>query len=172
MISRITPGDILAVRGTSWLADKIMKVTGGPCSHVGLFLSGGEEPLILEATPKRVVTCLLSDSLLDVKKAWVLHPLNISKDQRLVILRSALVYSGRSYGWWNLLLQYADVACDTNFFSRHFTLSHYPICSAIAAKAYADCGLYFGQRPHCLSPSEIFTYAEKNDDKYKIWEIK
>lgn len=170
MISRITPGDILAVRGTSWLARKILATTGGPCSHVGLFLSAGEEPLIMEAT-HRVITRHLKDSLMDVEKAWVLHPLNINQTERVGIIRRACEFSGRSYGWFNLILQLADITLKTNFFSCHLTSIQYPICSAVVGYAYAGEGLYFGQSPQCLSPAEIFRYAKEQEDKYKVWEI-
>lgn len=170
-IHRITPGDILAVRGTAWMSKKILQATGGPCSHVGLFISAGEEPIIIEALG-RVITRYLRDALYDVEKAWVLHPLNLGQSQRIGIVRNALEFSGRSYGWWNLLPQLADCLLKTNFFSAHFTLSQYPICSAVTGWAYSREGLYFGQAPQCLSPAEIFTYAQDNLDKYKIWEIK
>lgn len=170
MIHRITPGDILAIRGQSWMSRQIIRTTGGPCSHVGLFLSSGTEPLIIEAEG-RVITRCLRDSLFGAKKAWVLHPLNVSQSQRVNIVRNACELSGKRYGWWNLVPQLADVLLKTNFFSTYFTLSQYPICSVVVASAYVREGLYFGQEPECLRPAEIFSYAKLNTEKYKIWEI-
>lgn len=152
------------------MSRQIIRATGGPCSHVGLFLSSGEEPLIIEAEG-RVITRHLRDSLLDVKKAWVLHPLNISQSQRVSIVRYACTLSGKRYGWLNLIPQFADALLRTNFFSTHLTLARYPICSIVVGSAYADEGLYFGQHPQCLSPAKIFQYAKSQIVKYKIWEI-
>lgn len=137
---------------------------------MGLFLSSGAEPLIIEAEG-RVITRCLRDSLLDAKKAWVLHPLNIDEQQRIGIVRRACEFSGKSYGWMNLIPQYVDVLLRTNFFSTHFTMTKYPICSGVVGAAYANEGLYFGQAPQCLSPAEIFKYANGHQDKYKLWEI-
>ena len=170
MIHRITPGDILAVRGQSWMSKKIIQITGGPCSHVGLFLSAGSDPLIME-TKGRLVTLPLDDVLIGAEKAWVLHPLNLTQIGRSHIIRRACDFSGRRYGWLNLIPQCLDIFFNTQFFSHHFTIHKYPICSAVVGWAYAGEDLSFGQPPQCLSPAEIFRYAQANDDKYKIWEI-
>ena len=170
MIERITPGDILAVRGKSWTSNKIAKATKGQCSHVGLFICAGEEPLVIEAST-RVVTRFLRDSLYDAKRAWVLHPLNLSREQRVAIIRNACQFSGRSYGHINLLSQYADILFRTNFFSTYLSFSRYPICSMVVGLAYAGEGLYFGGAPQSASPAEIFKYAKDNPDKYKLWEL-
>lgn len=169
-IHRITPGDILATRGQSWMSKQVLKTTGGPCTHVGLFLSAGEEPLIIEADT-RVIIRHLRDSLRDANKAWVLHPIDLSQQQRIGIIRRACEFSGKRYGWLNILLHYLDATSETRFFSTHLSLRRYPICSEIVGWAYAKEGFYFGQAPQCLSPAEIFKFAKQRVEKYKIWEI-
>ena len=136
---RILPGDILAVQGQSWMSRQIMRTTGGSCSHVGLFLSGGKEPLIIEALT-RVVTHPLTEALVDSKKAWILHPLNIDMYQRLNIMHHARALIGGKYGYVRFFLQFADCLTHTRFFSTHLTLPGQPICSMIVAYPYGQEG--------------------------------
>lgn len=167
---RILPGDILAVQGQSWMSRQILRTTGGPCSHVGLFCSDGKNPLIIEAL-SRVVIHPLDEALADTKKAWVLHALNLDMRQRLNIVQHARAMHNKRYGYLRFFLQFADCLTRSHFFSTYCTIPGQPICSVVVAHAYSQEGLYFGHTFQSVSPAEIFTYAKNNPDKYKMWEI-
>jgi hypothetical protein len=169
----IVAGDILAVRGTGWLSDGIARAEYGAnepqrsATHVGLFISGSPEPIVVEAL-SRVRTNPLSVSLAGAQKAFVLHDLTLTDAQRLTIVNKALTFSGKDYGYLDIAAQWLDGTFSTHFWTGAMSgmLKHWPICSYVVGAAYHEIGLDFGVDSASVRPSDILTFAETHPKRY------
>jgi hypothetical protein len=168
------PCDILAVRGHGFFSEGILRATGGSVSHVGLVIATSPVPLVIEAL-WRVKTRPLWRSIEDAVAAYLLHPLNVTTDQQVLIVEDACNLSAAGYGWWDIGLQVADAAFRTTAFTDHalWGLKNHPICSFLCAQAYGNAGLTFGMKlAQSITPADIFAFAVGNPDKYVVETIK
>jgi len=168
----VVEGDVLAIRGSSRLADGIVAATGGPCSHVGLFISVAP-PVVIEAL-SRVKTDPLDVSLQHARQAWILHDKSLTKEQRRAIIYAATNMSAYNYGWLALPAQGLDALLHTTWPTDHlgWLLSRYPICSYLVARAYATVELTFGKKmAESITPADIFSFAKSNPAIFDIQEI-
>lgn len=165
----VVAGDILAMRGSSWLARGIVRATGGPCSHVGMFVSL-EPPVVIEALD-RVKTRPLDVSLADAERAWILHDNSITDEQRRAIVDEACSMSAASYGWLDIAAQGIDAALGTTWPTDHMTwfLNQFPICSYLVARAYQKIDLHFGKKAiGSITPADIFAFAQAHPEMFDI----
>ena len=170
----ITSGDILAVRGRGFFSRGILRITGGPVTHVGIVLATDPEPLAIEAL-WRVKTRPLAKSIEDAEAAWILSPLNLTKTHRAIIVAVACDYSADDYGWWDIGLQLLDAAFRTTWFTDHalWAIRRFPIYSFLVAEVYGKEGLTFGNKQEqSTTPADIYHFAVQNPDKYAITRIK
>jgi len=171
------PADILAIRGRGWLSRQILKATGNTVSHVGLVLAEGAvsgSAFVIEAL-SRVKTDTLSRSIAGAEEAYILSPLNLTDEQRQKIADTAARFSTRSYGYFDIGLQWLDAVCGSRWFTDHLArgLNDHPICSYVVAASYASIGLNFGKvKSYSVTPADIYAFAVSNPDKYSVKEIK
>lgn len=177
-LGTVQPGDILAIRGNGFLGRAILRLTDAAVSHVGVIITASsplENSLVIEALA-RVRTRVLSESIARATKAWVLSPLNATAEQRQLILERALTFSAHDYGYADLVLQLTDALTHGTWFTDHLTfglLNQWPICSYVAGVAYQSAGLTFGKiNDVSLTPGDIWNFAIRNQDKYRIRRIK
>src|SRR5690242_5420579 len=169
----IEPGDILAVRGRGFLSNGILRATGNTVSHVGLLMTVASpltSSLTIEAL-SRVRSRSLGDAIFGAERAWVLSALNLTQAQRDEILLTASTFSADDYGYLDLALQLADAAFRTRWFTDRLAsrfLNRWPICSFVVARAYEQVGLTFGFEDASLTPADVWEFAVKNPDKYRI----
>ena len=171
--TNIQAGDILAVRGTGWFSRRILQLTGNSVSHIGLVVSTIPVILITEAL-WRVKTRPIDESIAPAEHAYILHPLNLRPEQTAEIVRSCIQFSADGYGVWDILMQLLDVTFKTSQFTDYNPfIGKHPICSAVAADAYASVGLTFGKKSwKSLSPADLYLYAKNNPEKYDVFEVK
>ncbi len=170
----IQPGDILAVRGTGFFSEGILKATGNTVSHVGMVIAPKPGPLVIEAL-WRVKTRPLCLSIRDAEKAYILSDQSLTPGQRETLVLNACKFSADGYGWWDIGLQAADAVFHTTFFTDRlsFSLESHPICSYIVAKAYDSLGLTFGRKKlQSITPADIFNFASERHDLYTVTQIK
>ncbi len=165
----IEPADILAVKGSGWLSRMILKATGGPVSHVGLLLTD-KPPLVIEAL-SRVMTRPLHISIEKRTAAYILQPLKLTPEQRVAIVEAACTMSADAYGWGKIALQGLDALSRSGWFTKHLTFTTMPICSWLVAKGYSSQGLHFDVPDNSATPKDIYEFAVKNQDLYRIVQI-
>lgn len=174
----IQPGDILAVRGSGWLSTGILSAEYGPnipatgVSHVGIFVAGDPVPIVIEAL-NQVMTNPLAVSVAGAAAAFVLHDDSLTIAQRSAIVAVACTFSGKNYGYIDLLAQGLDAITNVLWFTNNLGgyLRHYPICSFVAAQAYDAVGLHFGIPDASIKPSDIMNFAQANPSLYTVTAI-
>lgn len=172
--SEILPGDILAMRGASFLSRGILRATGNTVSHIGIVTAISPFIEITEALV-RVKTRPMSITLEDgIAAAFILQDRTLIIDERIKIVERALGFSAAGYNYPDLLLQLLNSIFRTTWFTDYLTINmnHYPICSYVAAKSYAETGRGFGMSDRTTSPADIYAWAINHSDKYRILQIK
>lgn len=175
----ILPGDIIAVRGVGWLADGIVKAEYGKIppanavSHVGIVTTSDFYDVQVTEALTRVETHDIQVTLAACQSAWIVQHLHLTTAQRLKIVNAALSFSGRDYGYFDLLLQGTDALTGSTWWTDNLAwwLKRWPICSYVAAAAYDTVGVLFGPQTTSVKPSDIMITAEKSTD-YAISKIK
>lgn len=164
----IQAGDIIGIRGKGFLSRGILAATSfdghdGVISHVGIFLTGDPQPIVIEAL-SRVRTNALATSIADAEKAYVIKDMTLADAQREAIKAKALTFSARSYGYYEIGLQLADALFHTTWPTDRlsFDLRSHPICSFVAAVCYGEVGLNFGKAMQSITPADIYRYASNN----------
>lgn len=166
----MTSGDILAVRGSSWLSKRILAATGNTVSHVGLIIATEPIPTVIEALT-RVRTRPLDVSIATAESAWVLTDTSLTDDEREAIIRSALNFSADGYGYGDILLQGMNALTKSTWWTDHlaFGLAGKPICSYLVAAAYETQNRTFGQLDKTTTPADIYNFA-RSHPAYKVEE--
>jgi hypothetical protein len=126
--------------------------------------------MVIEALA-RVRTNLLSVTIANAQKAWVIAPLGLTDTQRDNIVSHALPYSADTYNYLDIGLQGLNALCRTTWFTDHLTMTRKPICSMLVAVAYEAEDLTFGQADKTTSPNDIWNYASAHPEKYSITEL-
>ena len=171
----ILAGDILAVRGTSWLSRGILKATGNTVSHVGIITATSP---IIEVTEAliRVKTNPIDVSIADDDIEWaaVLQDKTLTDSERITIVEAALQFSSDSYNYGAILLQLLNSNFNTTWFTDHlsFGMNGRPICSYVAAESYSKTGRNFGVEDRTTTPADIYEYSIYNSDKYLEYIVK
>lgn len=114
------PADILAVRGRGVLSRIVLAAQGAgydTASHVALVI-GANPALIIEAVHPRVRVRPLEEAIAEADKAWILHNLTLSDEERATIVRAACRFSSLSYGYPMLILHAFNAAFATNRFTN------------------------------------------------------
>ena len=175
----IYPGDILCVRGVGWLSDGIAKAEyagfepAKSATHVGIFITGSPAPIVVEALA-RVKTNPLLVSIASAYKAYAMHDISITDEQRQAIVNEALRFSANSYGWFDLFAQLADASFSTTWFTNRMAgmLKRWPICSYVVGSAYDKIGLNFGVDTASVRPSDILRFGLANPALYSVAQLK
>lgn len=163
-------GDVVAVEGRTAFSRAIQLVSGSLISHVGLIVS--EDPLLVMEALSRVVTRPYDEALEDCKHAWLLKPINVSREARRLIVRESCKYSGASYGYLKIALHLLDFLTGKEWITQLLARSRKPICSWHVAQAYKAAGLDFGEIARGVTPAEIYQFALDNDEKYAVYKVK
>lgn len=180
-IAHVKTGDILAIRGTSWLSRGIIKAQlreypvepAITVSHVALITTDAPFPVAIEAL-HRVLTRDAVDSIADAEAAWIFKDTTLTDAERAAILRNALKFSAAGYNWPDIVLQLTDSVFHTTWPTDHLTwnLKHMPICSYVVADSYSKVHRNFGQSDRTTTPQNIACFALGHQDKYTISKVK
>ena len=156
-------GDIIAIRGSGWLPDNICKATHSEVSHVGLVI--GTSPTIVIEALWRVKTNPIAVTINNAEKVWCIRYPNLTDKNRVDLVQAALKFSADDYGGFDLVLQLADAAFKTKWFTENIGktfLNHFPICSFLVAAAYRQIGITFSSTDWSVTPSDIMNFALLN----------
>jgi hypothetical protein len=167
------PGDILAVRGSSWLSKRILAATGNTVSHVALVVCASPFPVVIEAVD-RVKTDDLDTCLSGAEAAWLLSDRTLTDAERAQVVHRALTFTAALYGGYQLPLQELDELTQTRFFTHYLNpwADVFPICSGLVADGYEVVNRRFGVPDHSTRPSDIWLWAQANASTYattKVW---
>ena len=173
---RLEPADILLARRRSFLSRAIRFFTrsfGEPrseVSHVGIVVEGGslEQAVIVEAAgrvkKRRLIKRYGRRSKTEVA---FYRPLNLSPEERAVVVRAAEKYVGEDYSYFKIVLHLLDWFLQGAYvFRRLGGFDNYPICSWLVAQSYAEVGKTFGVPPGAASPDDICDFVTTNPEKY------
>lgn len=194
----LQPGDIIAIRGSSWISDSIIAAEYGQVqiipyqavSHVGLLIEGGSIPVVIEAL-SRVKTNALAITIANCRKAFIIRDKSLTLAQRQAIVNKALTFSADDYGYLDIIAQLIDCKFKTLWFTNHLSrlLNRYPICSYVVAAAYSvlnmmkfytvnlvatahsNAGFNFGVDSANCKPSDIMNYALKHSEIFDVHEL-
>lgn len=182
------PTDIFLTRGSSVLSKVIRFFTRTigerrtKVNHVGIIVEVGS-----------VRHCMVIEALSKVKKhsLWsqygplkkdlvaVFRPINLTQNEKGIILHTANKQVGRKYGYFKIITHLLDwMLLGAYVFRRLTNDGRYPICSWLVAHSFAKAKKYFDVKPGAADPDDIWDFVVGNPDKYqevyplsKIWEI-
>jgi hypothetical protein len=98
----------------------------------------------------------------------VFRPLNLSENEKQVILTKAASYVGRTYGYFKIAMHSLDWATGGHYLFRRIAgMDKYPICSWVVAHAYGAAGKDFGVAAGAAQPDDIWDFVTTNLDKYE-----
>lgn len=172
----IQAGDIIAVEGSEWISQEIIRLTRrvGPeqVSHVGGVTATA--PFVqVTAALTDVKTQPLDVVLASANRAWLISPLGLSQAQREAICRKALSFSGQQYGWSDIVLQAVDAATRSRWATDHFAEKQFPICSMMQDILYESVGLSISTvSDDSITPNDILTAALAHPAQWHVEKIK
>ncbi|MEK9735742.1 MAG: hypothetical protein VW239_00300 [Candidatus Nanopelagicales bacterium] len=119
-------------------------------THVGIAVDRAH---VVEAIPEGVV-CR------GYRAGQVYRPTNLTPQERLRIAERARSFVGRPYGWGKILLHAMRL-------ERLAVMEGFPICSWVAAAAYASEGYHFGVSYRRATPDDIEDFILAHPDRYQ-----
>lgn len=174
----LEPCDVFLTRSRSLLGRGIRLFTRSfgesrtMVNHVGVVVEGGtvDEAIGVEAlrTVKRHTLWLKygPGSSSDIA---VYRPLNLSDEEKTVVVAAAEGYVGRTYGYLKIAAHLLDwLLLGAYLFRRLARMDDYPICSWLVAHAFAQADKNFGVPPGRASPDDIWDFVTSNPDTYRV----
>lgn len=167
-------GDVVLVRGTSWISRQILKATRdrgeepSVVSHVGLIDVGGPlaEAEILEAVGVKVQRRTMREAYgAGSSGIAVARFIQMTPGRCAKLLRASRMLEGRRYGFLKLPLHLLDAwlgralfLSRTPILFRKLGRSKYPICSWHVAASYGAAGYKFGRAGLYASPDDVYDH--------------
>ena len=168
-MTKYRAGDIVFVRGDSWLSRAIRRLTqdrgeaATVASHVGILIRGSDVlggALIVEALMK-VMRHRVNEKYKPGKgKLAVFRPVTLTDNELDSVLETANSYVGRKYGVLKIFLHFGDFCLGGCYFFRKMgVLDSHPICSYLVAKCFSAVGKDFGVPDKAASPDDIWDFC-------------
>lgn len=161
------PADLVFTAGDHRLSRLIRWRTRAAVNHVAGVVGGGTPltAMVLEALHPRVKQHTLVDGYGHrTDHIQIYRALNITDRDKAMIVRRALRYDGRRYGWSKVVLH-------TIGLGRVAWIDSMPICNWIWAAAYHEAGYHFGTTIDRSTPGTMYEYCRDRDDKYElVWQ--
>ncbi len=99
----------------------------------------------------------------------VYRPLNLTVEEKTIIIAAAEEYVGRTYGYLKIAAHLLDwLFFGVYFFRRLARMDDYPICSWLVAHSFEAAGKNFGLPPGKASPDDIWDFVITNPEKYRV----
>jgi hypothetical protein len=171
MDTSLKPGDIILTSGTGIISMLIRKFSTSRneeptlINHVGMVLSYGRNPIILEALT-RVRLHHLDKAYLDSDSKITIYRLKGLTDQECNALSDSVFhYANRPYGFFKLIPHLLDALCGNRYiFRRMLLIENYPICSWLVAFAYKKVlDFEFGIHYRAAQPDDIYDFVTTSD---------
>ena len=97
----------------------------------------------------------------------IYRPLNLTDQEKDIIVAAASSYEGRSYGILKIFLHLLDsLLLGIYLFRRLGCMDDYPICSWLVAYSFAKAEKDFGVDPGAATPDDIWDFVNRRDGKY------
>lgn len=168
------PGDVVLVRGTSWISRQILKATRSRheepsvVSHVGMIDVGGALPHaeILEAVGVRVKRRTMLEAYgAGSSGIAIARPVFLTPGRCAKLLAASRRQEGETYGFLKLPLHLLDAwigwalrMSSTPVLFRKIGKTKHPICSFHVAKSYRAAGYRFGRPGLYAAPDDIYDH--------------
>jgi hypothetical protein len=177
----LQPGDIFVTRGHTLLGRLIRFFSQNIgedrtyVNHTGIIVDTRFiDPIIVEAlhTVKRYGLYFKYGEAKD--DVAIFRPLNLTNEERQVIVKRAESYVGLKYGYLKIGAHFGDWLLnrvfkkDIHFFRKTIKMDKYPICSWVVAQSYANAGKNFGVKPGDATPDDIWDFCTGNPDKFTM----
>ncbi len=180
-MTTILPCDILLTRSKSKLGALIRFFTRRPfedksvASHCGIFSEEGDldTAILIEAQSNcnkhSMKEAYGSDESTEL---CIFRPINLTDEEKALILAKANFYVNKKYGYFKLLLHLGDwLLGGLYLFRRLGRMDNYPICSYVVSHAFGAANKTFGIANDAASPDDIWDFCLKNPLKYQfIWQ--
>ena len=174
------PCDIGFSHGQSFISRMIRKCTTSHkesksvINHVFAFISYGDkkEAEVVESLWKVTKHKFLNAyaKLKGKEKVVVFRPVNLTDEQKDIIIKDLLSDVGADYPWWQFPLFFTDwLLFDEKVVTRKW-INHakHKVCSTKTARAYVQAGLFFGVPEYAATPDDMYDFCIKNPDKYQL----
>jgi hypothetical protein len=177
------PGDIVCMKGGSWLAKAIRWATRSRgegatvVNHVGLVTQPGDEDDAIVVEALNHVEAKTFASSTRKKSVAVFRPKNVTQGQIDLITDYMESRIGDRYGYHKLglhLLQKIPLPGKWRILNigaskwLNSRIDKTPICSYIVAEAYHRAGLDFGVKASLATPDDIWDFCVSEPDKYSV----
>jgi hypothetical protein len=171
----LQPGDVVLTRGKGWVSGAIRFFTRGlgesrtKVNHVGIVTWGGRigSALLTEALSK-VVTRPLWSAYAGRGEVAIYRRRHTPIEDRRSVARKAEGYVGKRYGYLKIAAHTLDYALlGANVFRRLCRMENYPICSWLAARAWAEVGVAFGVEYAECSPDHVWDYVNGHPEEWE-----
>ena len=104
----------------------------------------------------------------------IFRPINLTSEQKQIILQDLLSDEGDSYGYLKIPLHLIDSVLFNGRVVARKLAKHWKHqeCSGKSARAWGKAGLYFGKEPWAADPDDMWDFCVSNPDKYElIWPL-
>lgn len=168
----LNEGDIIGVRSEGLIS---WSIALGSCSigekhtrisHVGMITKGGswDKALITEA-----LTTVVERPISSYKNVkMVIYEPRISMDVASLLVKKALDYKGRKYGWLKIAAHFGDFCLNGAYFFRRFCkMDRYPICSWLVGHCYSQIGVLFDKPIKALQPDDIDDFCLVHPNQFR-----
>ena len=179
----LEPCDLFFTQGDAWLS-RAIRLLQKPfwksgerpqVNHVGGVVTSGTLELVevIEALRKVVRHSLVGqygpDSDAPGTRVEIWRPLNLTVEQKALILKRATSYEGDVYGWTKIALHVLDYPFDkTPVFRRLGRIDLLPFCSFVWARSFGEAELHFGVEDYAAQPDDMREFCRQNPDKYEL----
>lgn len=153
----LRPGDLILVRGRGWIARAIKRCTrsrGEAPTRVTHVAIAVDRDSIVEAHLRSGVRHARFTS----GNVFRLNTETVPGDgERIALYCRAAV--GLKYGWGKIVLHALGLG-------RFAGVERWPVCSTLAAHAYASAGYYLGVPPLSATPDDIDDYVRSHPERF------
>lgn len=173
----LTIGDIVLTLGNHRGSAAIANLTAEEgqtrrFSHCMIVAAGHPLPLVIEATPPAVRLTPLEQAIRPTLDARLVHSLNLTTEERSIIVLAAMQFLGRAYGFQAFPSFALDVMLKTDKFGSSLYLGkHFPVCSVLVGYSYEKVNKFFGEPAAGLTPNEVALFAERRADLFSLHDL-
>lgn len=175
-MDELQPCDVFLSASSSWLGRAIRWATRSKgeartkANHVGMITSWGRmgDAQCVEALGRVKCHSFWDKYHLSNSRVAIYRPINITEDQRLIMVDEASKHCGEKYGWWKLLFHLEEKITGKRTWANRLFIRRRPICSFLVGIIFAKADLHFGMKGTALTPDDIMDFIEVNPEKYKL----
>lgn len=165
------PGDIILTSGDGFISKLIKKFSAAKdeeptvVNHVGMVLSYGHNPIIIEALWKTKIHHLDRAYADSSSKITIYRMKGLTEHEKTALSDTTFGYANQAYGFLKLIPHLLDSLIGNKYFFRRMMLiKNYPICSWLVALAYKRVlNFEFGVPYRAAQPDDIYDFIIRSN---------